>query len=298
MGQALFESSEPARAVYTEATSALGWDVAKLSFEGPEVQLNQTEYTQPALLCASIAVWRCLGSPLKEAAILGGHSLGEYTALVAAGALSFSDALRLVQMRGRFMQEAVPKGEGAMAAVIGLDRQSVEAVCAGSSEEEDIVAPANYNSPVQVVISGTAKAVARALEAAKSQGAKRAIPLSVSVPSHSPLMEEACRRLAAELEKIKGNDLQVGLINNCAAAEIHRWEEAKKGLVVQLSSPLLWEESILSMEARGVKQFIEVGPGRVLSGLLKRINRQAKILPVESPEGIEKALALFEGQRT
>jgi len=294
MGQALFESSDLAREVYAEASAVLGWDVAKLSFEGPEAQLNQTEYTQPALLTASIATWKCLGEPLQHAAMLAGHSLGEYTALVAAKAISFSDAVRLVQLRGRFMQEASPEGTGAMAAIIGLGRRVVEALCEVATEDEDLVVPANYNGPAQVVISGNAKAVARAMEAAKNQGAKRAIRLAVSVPSHSPLMQKACLRLSAELDEIEGSELEVGLINNISATEIHGWKAAKAGLVDQLSSPLLWEESMLSMEARGIQQFIEVGPGRVLAGLLKRIDRRAKVLPVESPEGIKKAFSLFE----
>ena len=294
MGRLLFEQCELAREVYAEATSVLGWDVAKLSFEGPEEQLNRTEYTQPALLTASIAVWQCLGRPVQHAALIAGHSLGEYTALIVAGALSFSDAVRLVHLRGRFMQEAVPEGDGAMAAVIGLNRPAVETICRTVSRSGGIVTPANYNGPAQVVVSGESKAVRRAMEQATEQGAKRVIRLAVSVPSHSPLMREACLRLSAELEQIDGSDLQVGLINNLCAAEIHTWKEAKTGLVDQLSSPLLWEETILSMQARGIEQFVELGPGRVLSGLLKRIDRRAKVMNVESPDGLEKALALFE----
>jgi len=301
MGQALFESSKLARAVYAEAKSVLGWDVAKLSFEGPEAQLNQTEYTQPAILTASIAAWRCLGAPIRHASIVAGHSLGEYSALVAAGALPFPDAVRLVHLRGRFMQEASPEGFGAMAAVIGLDRWAVEEICHSVSfalEGESIVVPANYNGPAQVVISGHEEAVTKAMAVASEQGAKRVVRLAVSVPSHSPLMKEACLRLSEELDQIEGADLQAGLISNRSATEIHRWHEAKKSLVAQLSSPLLWEESLLSMEARGIQHFIEVGPGRVLSGLLKRINRRAKALPVGCPEGVQKALTFFESFAT
>lgn len=295
MGQLLFERYEAARKVCAEAASTLGWDVAKLSFEGPEEKLNQTEYTQPALLTASIAAWQCLGAPARHAAVVAGHSLGEYTALVAAGAFSFSDAVHAVHLRGRFMQEASPEGDGAMAAIIGLNRQVVDTICLEVSKSGGgIVTPANYNSPAQVVISGESRGVSRAMELAAEKGARRAVRLAVSVPSHSPLMRKACLRLSAELEQIDGANLQVGLINNLAAKEIHTWKEAKAGLVNQLSSPLLWEETILSMQARGIEQFIEVGPGRVLSGLMKRIDRRAKVMNVESPDGVNKALALFE----
>ncbi len=294
MGKALFDEFEEARAVYHEAEQVLGWDIAGLCFEGPEAELNQTKYTQPALLTTSIALWRVLGSPIDAATLIAGHSLGEYSALVAAGALSFSEAVRIVHLRGCFMQEAVPEGKGAMAAIIGLSRHDVESICQHVSEDRSRVAPANYNGPVQVVISGETKAVSRAISQASEKGAKRAIQLAVSVPSHSPMMAQACLRLSVELNNIKGSDLQKPLINNLSAKEVKTWKEAKAGLIDQLSSPLLWEETIRVMQNAGIDQFIEVGPGRILSGLLKRIDRRAKMINVENPEGIATGLSLLK----
>ncbi len=294
MGKALFEQFEAARTVFAEAENVLGWDVADLCFNGPELKLNQTEFTQPALLTASIAAWRVLGSPICSATFVAGHSLGEFTALVAAGALSFTDAVRLVHLRGRFMQEASPEGEGAMAAIIGMKRDAVEAICVQISKDSAPVSPANYNGPSQIVLSGETNAVKRAMVLAKEQGAKLAIQLAVSVPSHSPLMREACLRLSDELDKISGLDLQRPLVNNLAAKVTKTWKDAKVGLVDQLSSPLLWHETMTRMQDAGVDQFIEVGPGRVLCGLLKRIDRRAKVVPVEDPEGIEKTLSLLK----
>ena len=290
MGQALCARYPSARRTYAEAEDALGWDVAKLSFSGPEARLNQTEYTQPALLTASIAAWRALGEPVKQAAVVAGHSLGEYTALVAAGALQFGDAVRIVQLRGRLMQAAAPEGSGAMAAIIGLPRDRVEAICRKAAGDGTVV-PANYNGPSQIVISGDAEGVKRAVALAEAEGAKRAVRLAVSVPSHSPLMREACLHLSKALDAVPGRDLEVPLINNCAAQEIRTWQAAKEGLVTQLAAPLLWEETLLSMQKMGVGQFIEVGPGRVLSGLVKRIDRRAKVMAIGDPEGIEAGLA-------
>ncbi len=294
MGKDLCDHFEAARATFAEADRALGWEISRLCFEGPEAQLNQTEYTQPALLVASIAAWRCLREPIQKGKVVAGHSLGEYTALVAAGALPFAEAARLVQQRGRFMQEAVPKGEGGMAALLGLDRKSVEEICEKASNETGRVTAANYNAPDQVVIAGESNAVQRGMALAQERGAKRAISLAVSVPSHSPMMKEACHRLAAELEKVPGRDLTVPLINNLQARKITTWREAKAGLIDQLSSPLLWEETIQGMRDEGVDLFIEVGPGRVLSGLLKRIDRRLSAANAEDSAGIEKVMALLE----
>ncbi len=293
MGKALFEEFKVARDVFAEAEKILGFDLAALCFEGPESKLNKTEFTQPALLTASIAAWRVLGSPINKGSLVAGHSLGEFTALVAAGALSFSDAVRLVHLRGRFMQEAVPEGQGAMAAIIGLNREEVESICALATSNTGIVSPANYNGPSQIVVSGEINAVKQAMTFATEKGAKLSVQLAVSVPSHSPLMKDACLRLSAELEKIEGENLQKPLVNNLAAKPIETWKAAKAGLVDQLSSPLLWEETIVLMQAQGVDQFIEVGPGRILSGLLKRIDRRAKVMNVEDPKGVEQARAFL-----
>ncbi|TAK01130.1 MAG: [acyl-carrier-protein] S-malonyltransferase [Candidatus Manganitrophaceae bacterium] len=294
MGKDLCDRFEAARETFAEADRALGWEISRLCFDGPEERLNQTEYTQPALLVASIAVWRCLGEPIQKGTVVAGHSLGEYSALVAAGATPFAEAVRLVQQRGRFMQEAVPKGQGGMAAILGLDRKSIEEVCEKASDDTGRVTAANYNAPDQVVIAGEAQAVQRGMALAQERGAKKVVPLAVSVPSHSPMMKEACRRLAAELEKIQGRDLAIPLINNLQAKKITTWAEAKAGLVDQLSSPLLWEETIQRMRDEGVDLFIEVGPGRVLSGLLKRIDRKLPTANAEDSAGIEKVKELLE----
>jgi [acyl-carrier-protein] S-malonyltransferase len=254
MGKGLFHL-EAARQTYREADRVLGWAVSHLCFDGPEAQLNQTQYTQPALLVTSVAIWRCLGEPIGRGAYVAGHSLGEYTALVAAGALSFADAVRLVHRRGSFMQEAVPSGQGAMAAILGLNREGVEEVCRKASTDSGRVTAANYNAPDQIVIAGEAGAVQRGMALAVEGGAKRAIPLAVSVPSHSPMMKEACLRLSAELERINGRALKIPLINNLQAKPISTWQEAKNGLVDQLSSPLLWEETIQRMRSEGDRSF-------------------------------------------
>ncbi len=293
MGKDLYDRFETARATFDEADRALGWEISRLCFEGPEERLNQTEYTQPALLVTSIAVWRCLGEPIEKGSVVAGHSLGEVTALAAAGAIPFPDAVRLVQQRGRFMQEAVPKGQGAMAAILGLDRKSVEDLCEKASNDSGRVTAANYNAPDQVVIAGEANAVQRGMALAQERGAKKVVPLAVSVPSHSPMMKEACRRLAAALEKVPGRDLRIPLINNLQAKKITTWDEAKAGLIDQLSSPLLWEETIQRMREEGVDLFIEVGPGRVLSGLLKRIDRKLATANAEDAAGVEKVKELL-----
>ncbi len=291
MGKEVHRHFDVARKSYEEAGQVLGWDVARLCFEGPEEQLNQTEYTQPAILVTSIAVWRSLYDAGKIAACVAGHSLGEYTALVAAGALSFPDAVRLVHLRGHFMQEAVPAGRGKMAAIVGLAKREIEDICQSISAESGVVVPANYNAPDQTVISGVSEAVEKAMTRAMEKGAKRVVPLSVSVPSHSPLMNEACIQLSKELDKVKGEDLAVPLINNLQARPIKSWPDAKAGLIDQLSSPLLWEESIQTMRTLGADLFIEVGPGRVLSGLLKKIDRRLETMNAEDIESLSKMSA-------
>lgn len=295
MGQALYEEYASVKAVYDEAQKVLGWDVAALCFEGPESKLNQTQYTQPALLTTSIATWRAMGSPIHAASAFAGHSLGEYTALVAAGALSFADAVHIVHLRGRFMQDAVPEGKGAMAAIIGLKREAVDAICAEVSAHSGVVSAANYNGPIQVVIAGAIKAVENAMATALEKGAKRAIRLAVSVPSHCSLMQSASVKLKAELDKIEGHDFKIPLINNLAADKITTWQAAKAGLVEQVSCPLLWEEIIAVMLKDKPELFFEVGPGKVLAGLQKRIDRRSKLVNVEDPSGVMSSLAILVG---
>jgi [acyl-carrier-protein] S-malonyltransferase len=293
MGLPLANAFEIAKKTYEEASDALGWDMAKLCFEGPEEQLNQTEYTQPALLATSIAVWRSLGISPQSGLCVAGHSLGEYTALVVAGAISFREAIVLVSKRGQFMQSA---GEGGMVAIVGLDRQAVEEVCSKASTLIEPVSPANFNAPDQIVIAGERNGLKRAMDLAVEKGAKRVIPLAVSVPSHSPLMKPACERLRRELEAVSGKDLIIPLVNNLEAKVITRWEDARASLVDQLAYPLLWETSIQTIRTMGADCFIEIGPSRVLSGLLKRIDRTVQVISVEGPEGIEKARAVMLGE--
>lgn len=281
MGREVALQFDAGRAAFAEADAALGWEVSRLCFEGPKERLDQTEYTQPALLAASIALLRCMGEVGGRCAYVAGHSLGEYTALVAAGAIPFADALRLVQLRGRFMQEAAPPGEGGMAAVIGLDAPTVEAICA---EAGDVVA-ANLNAPDQIVIAGRADGITRALGLVKEKRG-RGIRLAVSVPSHSPMMQPASVRLAAELDQIKGCDPSVPLVNNRTAREVTTWAAARRGLVEQVASPLLWEASIRRLRALGVDLFVEIGPGRVLAGLMKKMDPTVAVLNVEDAVGV------------
>jgi [acyl-carrier-protein] S-malonyltransferase len=224
-----------------------------------------------------------------EFSFVAGHSLGEYSALVAAGGLRFQDAVRLVRNRGRYMQEAVPEGKGMMAAILGLDRSTLEGICRESSHS-GYVAMANYNSPDQVVIAGERGGVECAMEMARARGAKRVIPLPVSVPSHCALMESASRRLKGDLLTVEVADLKVPLVNNAEGRPISKGEEIKPSLVRQLASPLLWEESIRFMISSGVSIFVEIGPGRVLSGLVKRIDRSVQILPVEDVRALQETL--------
>jgi len=281
MGRDVATHFEAARATFAEANDALGWDVTQLCFEGPKERLDQTEFTQPALLAASVAILRCLGDVGGRCAHVAGHSLGEYTALVAAGAMPFPDVLRLVQLRGRLMQAAVPAGEGGMAAVIGLDAATVEKICA---EVGDVVA-ANLNAPDQIVIAGRTEGITRALGLVKEKRG-RGIRLSVSVPSHSPMMQPARAPLADALDRIDGRDLAMPLVNNKTAREVTTWASAKAGLVEQLASPLLWEASIRRLRVLGVDRFVEIGPGRVLSGLMKKIDPSAEIRNVEDAAGV------------
>ncbi len=285
MGQNIAERFEAGRAAFSEADAALGWEVSRLCFEGPKTQLDQTEYTQPALLAASVALLRCLGEAGGRCAYVAGHSLGEYTALVAAGSIPFSDALRLVQLRGRLMQEAVPSGEGGMAAVIGLDVATVEALCA----EAGGVVAANLNAPDQIVISGRAEGIARALALVKEKR-RRGIRLAVSVPSHSPLMQPVCAQMAQALDATCGRDPCVPLVNNRTAQAVTTWTAARMGLVEQLASPLLWEASMRRLLSLGVDLFVEIGPGRVLAGLMKKIAPTATVLNVEDAQGVQQAI--------
>ncbi|HKS27990.1 MAG TPA: ACP S-malonyltransferase [Pyrinomonadaceae bacterium] len=281
MGRDLAENSEAARRVFEEADEALGFSISELCFEGPAERLQLTENTQPAILTTSIAALRAM----EEAGLAGpdfvaGHSLGEYSALVAAGSLSLSDAVRTVRARGRYMQEAAPVGSGAMAAIMGADLGVVMESCNEAAQGE-VCSPANINSANQVVIAGDSAAVDRAVELLKERGAKRAIRLNVSAPFHCALMNPARDRLAEDLEKLDFQDLRVPLITNVDASAITSGGEAKDALVRQVSSPVRWHESVTYLQGQGVDTFVEVGPGKVLSGLVRQIDRSMRGLNVE-----------------
>jgi [acyl-carrier-protein] S-malonyltransferase len=287
MGKELFENFSQARQVFEEADDALHFSISKLCFEGPGEALKLTENTQPAILTTSIAALRVLQNE-KEfiPRLAAGHSLGEYSALVSSGALTFADAVRIVRLRGRLMQEAVPVGEGAMAAVLGMEQGEVERLCKEVAEEE-ILAPANYNSPGQIVISGHSKAVARAVEVVNQKG-KRAVLLPVSAPFHSPLMKGAGERLARELETISIEDLKIPVVTNVEAEINALKERVKHLLVMQVSSPVRWEESMKRMVLEGVERVLEIGPGKVLSGLMRRIDSKIETGNMEDIPSLRK----------
>jgi len=272
------------KATFDEASEVLGTDLWQLVQEGPAEVLNRTDMTQPALLTASVALWRVWseqGGAMP--AFMSGHSLGEYSALVCAGALDFKDAVKLVNKRGLFMQAAVPAGEGAMAAIIGLDDAAIESACEQAAQG-DVVSAVNYNSPGQVVIAGQTESVNRAMVLCKEAGAKRALPLPVSVPSHCALMKPAAEQLAAELESIIISAPAIPVLQNVTAKVTTDPEAIKANLVQQLYRPVLWVDCVNSMAGQGVERMLECGPGKVLSGLNKRISRGLEVATVADPE--------------
>lgn len=277
---------------FEEASDAIGLDLWKLSQSGPEDALNSTENTQPALLTAGVALWR-LWNQLEGAApaVMAGHSLGEYTALVCADALGFADGVRLVRARGQYMQQAVPAGSGAMAAILGLDDAAVASACSSASQGE-VVSPVNFNCPGQIVIAGEKAAVERAMEACKAAGAKRAIPLPVSVPSHCALMKPAAEQLAERLADIELRMPIIKVIQNVSAEAPTDMDELKRNLLSQLYSPVLWTASVQNMITCGVNTTVECGPGKVLAGLNKKIDRSLTVAAINTPDGMAKALAL------
>ena len=271
MGKSLANAFPEAAAVFAEADAALGFSISKLCFEGPEEELKRTEITQPALVTVSIAAFRVLQTKGLAPDYVAGHSLGEYSALVAAGSLDFADAVRLVHKRGRYMQEAVPSGVGAMAALLKLPVGALDGILAEAAQGE-VVSAANLNSPDQIVIAGHAGAVERAAELAKAAGAKRAVMLSVSAPFHCALMKPAQERLKADLDATTFRNLAVPLINNWQAREVRSGAEARNGLYHQVPHPVLWADSMRALAAAGVTRCIEVGAGGVLTGLLRNID--------------------------
>jgi len=295
MGADLAQAFPVARRVFEEADEALGFALSRLCFEGPEEELRLTANTQPATLATSIAALRAFVSEMGlRPEVAAGHSLGEYSALVAAGALSLPDALRAVRARGQLMQEACPAGQGTMAALIGLDYDSVEKLCREASRDDSIVVPANLNAPGQIVVSGHTEAVRRALEAAKAAGASASVELKVSAPFHSPLMEPARQGMQPILEGLEVKPLNFAVIVN-VTAEVNRDASCIKPLLLdQIVSPVRWEESMSRLPALGIEDAIEFGTGRVLMGLMRRINRGVKVHQADTPASIDgtiKALA-------
>jgi [acyl-carrier-protein] S-malonyltransferase len=289
MLNALAEAFPQVQETFAEASAALGYDLWPIAANGPEEKLNQTEITQPAMLAAGVAVWRVWqadGGPLPV--LMAGHSLGEYTALTCAGAIDFADAVKLVADRGRFMQDAVPAGQGGMAAIVGLEDEQVRALCEQNAQGE-VLSPVNFNSPGQVVIAGTAAAVARAVESAKGAGAKLARLLPVSVPSHSALMHPAAERMRERLKQVKIAPPRIPVLHNAHVQSEADPEAIRDALVRQVESPVRWVETIQKMAADGVSMLVECGPGRVLAGLNRRIAKNTQTLTVYDPETLRQA---------
>ena len=292
MGKSLADDFPICREVFAEADDALGEALSTLCFEGPEERLLLTENTQPAILAMSVAVQRLVDSHGIKAHFAAGHSLGEYSAHVAAGTLSFADALRTVRRRGRYMQEAVPVGEGAMAAILGLDAIAVGRACdEAAAETGRVVSAANLNAPGQVVIAGETSAVMLAGERAKALGAKRVIPLAVSAPFHCALMKPAEERLAPELRALDASNPRIPVVANVDAEPKHDAASSIEALVRQVSSPVRWEDVVRRLIADGAKTFVELGPGSVLAGLIKKIDRGVTVMSVEDRQGLTLALS-------
>jgi len=293
MGRALADAFAICRETFAEADAALGEPLSRICFDGPDDQLTLTENAQPAILAVSIAAYRLLASHGVSPAFVAGHSLGEYSANVAAETFAFADALQIVRRRGRYMQEAVPVGVGAMAAILGLEAEVVATACADAAQGE-IVSPANLNGAGQVVIAGAAAAVARAGERAKALGARRVIPLSVSAPFHCGLMQPAQARLAPELRALAVRDPRVPIVANVDAEPKRRAADAIEALVAQVSSPVRWESVVRRLASEGVTTYVEVGPGTVLSGLVRKIHRDATVLSVGGPGDLAAVDALVQ----
>jgi [acyl-carrier-protein] S-malonyltransferase len=288
MGRELYDKFDSVKDLYAAASSVLGYDIVDLSFNGPEEELNKTHRTQPCLLVASLASFIALKSANIFPSVVAGHSLGEYSALVAAESISFEDAVRLTAIRGRIMQEAIPEGKGLMAAILGLDRHVIDDIC--KSVDAGYVAVANYNCPGQIVISGERPAVEEAMARSRAAGAKRALPLAVSVPSHCKLMEEAGKQLEEALNEIEVKDARLPFFANADAVCLSGSDAIRQSLVRQLSHSVLWEDCIRNIALAGIENFIEVGPGKVLTGLNKRIEPAARFYNVEDAETLNKTL--------
>jgi [acyl-carrier-protein] S-malonyltransferase len=295
MGRDLASTFPVARRTFEEANDALGFDLATLCFQGPEEQLRLTEFTQPAIFTVSVAVLRVLAEAGVTADFVAGHSLGEYSANVAAGAIDFAAAARTVRRRGQLMQQAVPPGQGSMAAILGMPAEALIAVCRDASRAGAPVQPANLNSPEQIVISGATAAVERAVALAKERGAKRAVLLQVSAPFHCSLMQPAQDGLSPILQEIPFSAAKIPVVVNVDAALVTDGARLRDALIRQVTGAVRWTESMQLLIAEGVTTFIEVGPGKVLSGLMRQIDRSQKFAQVEDPAGLEKLLAGLKG---
>jgi [acyl-carrier-protein] S-malonyltransferase len=290
-----FEENDIVKSTFEEASKALDYDLWQLIAKGPAEKLNQTNFTQPALLTASVALWRVWQAKSKIVPdVMAGHSLGEYSALVCAGVFSLADAVILVEKRGEFMQSCVPDGVGAMAAVIGLVDKDIINACE-KAKDGQVVSAVNFNSPGQVVIAGHKEAVARAAELCKAAGAKRVLPLPVSVPSHCALMSDAAAKLETELEKVTFNTPKISVVNNVDVAKEATAAAIKLALVKQLYSPVRWSETINQLSADGIEKIVEVGPGKVLQGLNKRINKAISTVSLNTIDSLQQAIDLSEG---
>lgn len=287
MGKDAYDAYESARSIFKEADEALGMDLTSLIFEGPEASLKQTAHTQPALLTVSVAFLKLLESSGLKADYVAGHSLGEYSALVAAGVLSFQDAVRTVRARGLYMEQAVPSGQGAMAAVLGAEREALANLCAAITAEGKAVELANVNCPGQIVVSGTAAGVQAVVEQGKEIGAKRVIPLEVSGPFHSSLMKPAAEQLAHSLANIELQNAVIPVVANVTAREVTEAGQIRKLLVEQVYSPVLWEDSIRYLLDQGVETFVEIGSGTVLAGLIKKIDKNVRVISVNHVSALE-----------
>jgi [acyl-carrier-protein] S-malonyltransferase len=295
MGRELAEHFTSAREVFEEADAALGFPLSKLCFEGPAEELQLTANTQPAILAASVAAARALEEKGIRPDYVAGHSLGEYSALVTAGSIQLSDALRVVRKRGEYMQESVPVGHGAMAALLGLESDAVDEICREAAKE-DVVSAANLNSPAQIVIAGHRAAVERTVELAKARGAKRAILLNVSAPFHCSLMKPAADRLAVDLDAVSIGDPRVPLVNNADAAIVRTADAVRDGLKRQVTSPVRWTDSMLVLRREGASVFVEAGPGKVLSGLMRQIDREARTWRAGDLASLEEAVGGVQPQ--
>jgi [acyl-carrier-protein] S-malonyltransferase len=290
MGKDVYDALPNSRAVFEKGDEVLGFPLSKLIFEGPDSELKQTVNTQPALLTASVAYLEALREQGLKPDYVAGHSLGEYSALVAAGVLSYEDAVTLVRLRGRFMEEAVPGGQGAMAAVLGAEREALAVLCQNVSEESGVVELANVNCPGQIVVSGSQEGVNGVVQRVKEAGGKRAIPLEVSGPFHSSMMRAAADRLAEELQKVTFNTPNVPVIVNVTASPVTDPEEIRELLVRQVYSPVLWQDSIEWLIADGVDTFVEIGSGSVLAGLIRKIDKTVKVININTLESVQTVL--------